>query len=364
MGCNACGFNEDEDKKQIDFPFPVNEFMSKFDQNLHYFGKYIDPEELKKIIPEEFNNYMKENPFKIKKEETGETFETKPIIFKNGNVYHGNWNTDYKMEGKGKYYLKEENVFAEGNWVNGELKYARVFLPNGDIYEGELRDSMFNGHGKLISHNSNDIYEGNFVNGEKTGKGKITFSDGTIYEGELENGEFKGNGKMTWTNGYKYDGEFNGHFLNGKGTLTCPNKDVYNGDFENSYFHGKGKYTFYKTGNEYDGDFQYGVRKGKGNYSVPNKYKYKGNWDNDLPCGIGRLMNWDESSVLKCTWRFGKIAEEPVYESGSEEDFNSIDKNIEPEMIDVNIRQLPHIDMTENESTQYKIETCPSFLEE
>ena len=377
MGCNACGFNEDE--AQLHFPFPKgedvnnkasqhkdsNDFLIKFEQNLHHFGEYIDQEELKNYIPEKIKNYMKKNPFQFKSDEIGETYETKPIIFKNGNIYHGNWNKNYKMEGKGKYYLKEENVFAEGNWVDGELKYARVFLPNGDIYEGELRDSMFNGHGKLISNNSNDIYEGNFVNGEKTGDGKITFSDGTIYEGELENGEFKGNGKMTWKNGYEYQGEFNGRFLNGKGTLTCPNKDVYNGDFENSYFHGKGKYTFYKTGNEYDGDFQYGVRKGgKGNYSVPNKYKYKGNWDNDLPCGIGRLMNWDESSVLKCTWRFGKIAEEPVYESGSEEDFNSIDKNIEPEMIDVNIRQLPHIDMTENESTQYKIETCPSFLEE
>jgi hypothetical protein len=374
MGCNACGFNEEEegfgfpndgklDNKSIQ-PKDFNNFMSIFEQNLHYFGEYIDEEKLKKMIPEKINKYMEEHPFQNQTKETGKTYKTKPIIFKNGNIYHGNWNKEYKMEGKGKYYLKEENVFAEGNWVDGELKYARVFLPNGDIYEGELRDSMFNGQGKLISYNSKDIYEGNFVNGEKTGNGKITFSDGTIYEGELENGEFKGNGKMTWKNGYEYDGEFNGRFLNGKGTLTCPNKDVYNGDFENSYFHGKGKYVFFKTGNEYDGDFQYGVRKGKGNYSVPNKYKYKGNWDNDLPCGIGRLMTWDESSVLKCTWRFGKIAEEPIYEIGNEEDFNSIDKNIEPEMIDVNIRQLPHIDIAENESTQYKIETYPSFLQE
>ena len=363
MGCNACGFNENE--AQIRFPSPPN-FIQNFDKNLKYFGEYISQDELKKIIPEKITKYIENNPFQIKTDETGElgeTYETKPIIFKNGNIYHGNWNKNYKMEGKGKYYLKEENVFAEGNWVDGELKFARVFLPNGDIYEGELKDSMFNGKGKLISYN-NDIYEGDFVNGEKTGKGKIAFSDGTKYEGNLENGEFKGNGKMTWTNGFEYNGEFNGHFLNGKGILKGPNKDVYDGDFENSYFHGKGKYTFGKTGNEYNGDFQYGVRKGKGTYSAPNNYKYKGNWDNDLPCGIGRLMNWDETAVLKSTWRFGKIAEVPIYEKGNEYDFNLIDKNIEPEQIDLNIRQLPHIDMAENESTQYKIETCPSFLEE
>ena len=70
-----------------------------------------------------------------------------------------------------------------------------------------------------------------------------------------------------------------------------------------------------------------------------------------MPCGIGKLMNWDETSVLKCTWRFGKIEEEPLYESGNEKDFNSIDKNINPEKIYVNNRQLPHIDMIEKEST-------------
>lgn len=369
MGCNPCSFKEEEFGINLEpfvnpkLPNDLNKFKSKFDQFLPNFGEYIEEEELKKMIPENVRKYMENNPFSIKSDEPGETHKINPIMFKNGNVYHGNWNKYYKMDGKGEYYLKEENVFAEGKWVDGELKYARVFLPNGDIYEGELRDSMFNGQGKLISKN-NEIYEGNFVNGEKTGNGKIIFGDGTVYEGQLENGEFKGDGKMTWINGYEYDGEFNGRFLNGKGTLKCPNRDVYEGDFENSYFHGKGKYIFNKTGNFYDGDFQYGVRKGKGTYSVLNNYIYNGNWDNDLPCGIGRLMNWDKSAVLKCTWRFGKIAEEPVYESGNEEDFNSIEKNIEPETIDINIRQLPHIDMTENESTQYKIETCPSFLEE
>ena len=52
------------------------------------------------------------------------------------------------MEGLGKYYLKEDKVLAEGIWENGDLKYARVFLPNGDIYEGEMKNSKFNGKGK------------------------------------------------------------------------------------------------------------------------------------------------------------------------------------------------------------------------
>ena len=45
------------------------------------------------------------------------------------------------MEGLGKYYLKEDNVLAEGLWSNGDLKYIRVLIPNWDIYEGEMKNS-------------------------------------------------------------------------------------------------------------------------------------------------------------------------------------------------------------------------------
>ena len=45
------------------------------------------------------------------------------------------------MEGFWKYYLKEDNVLAEGLWSNWDLKYIRVLIPNWDIYEGEMKDS-------------------------------------------------------------------------------------------------------------------------------------------------------------------------------------------------------------------------------
>ena len=182
-------------------------------------------------------------------------------LFPNGR-YQGNWNKDFKLEGPGKYYLKEDNVFAEGNWDNGELIYARVFLPNGDIYEGQIKDSTFNGKGKLKSYNK-DIYEGDFVNGEKTGEGKIIFSDGTIYEGSLDKGEFRGKGKMIWKNGYEYNGEFNGQILSGKGKLSSSQGDIYEGDFENNLFHGKGKYIYNNGDIIHEGEFKDAKRHGK-----------------------------------------------------------------------------------------------------
>jgi len=362
MGCNVCGSAVQE--PQISYE-DENAFKIKFKEKLDNFGEYITEEEFNSLIPKEILDYMEKNKFRIKSNNSKDhpNYKIEPVQFKNGNIYEGNWNKDFKLDGPGKYYLKDDKVLAEGNWEDGELKYARVFLPNGDLYEGEIKDSLYNGKGKLITTNK-DIYEGEFVDGEKTGIGKIVFSDGTIYEGNLNNGEFKGKGKMIWKNGYEYIGDFNGPLLNGVGTLKGPNGDIYEGDFENNLFHGKGKYNFYESGNEYIGDFQYGIKKGKGTYKVKKKYIFDGNWDNDLPCGFGKLSNYDKTAILKCTWRFGKIAEEPIYESGDENVFNSIDKNIEPEKMSLSTKGLPHLDTVDKESTQYQIGNFPSFLQE
>ena len=370
MGCNVCGNVEQE--AQISFPpsdglkSSVLDFQSLFNNNLQNFGEYCSNNDFESIIPNNIQNYMSKHPLNNKQKNNKESsvYEIKPIKFKNGNLYKGKWNKDLKMEGPGLYYLKEDKIFAEGNWDNGECKFARVFLPNGDIYEGEIKDSKYNGKGKLISANG-EIYEGDFINGEKTGYGKITFPDETIYEGNLNKGEFEGNGKMTWNNGYEYTGEFKGFSLNGKGKLLEKNGDVYEGDFENNLFHGQGKYIFYKTGDEYNGEFQYGIRKGKGIYKSKDKYIFDGNWDNDLPCGIGRLFNWEKTAILKSTWRYGKIVEDPIYELGNETDFESIEYDIRPNEINLNTNELSHLESSfNNDCTQYNLGNFPSFLNE
>ena len=355
--------NQKLDKNMEHIKESLNNFKMNFNEKMQYIGDYISLENFNKIISEDFQNYMKNNPFKVNSENSQHTYEIKPIEFKNGGIYQGNWNKNYKMDGNGLYYLKNDKILIEGNWINGELRKGRVLFPEGEVYEGEIKDSTFNGKGKLKSNN-NDIYEGDFINGEKTGIGKIIFNDGTIYEGDVEKGEFKGNGKMTWTNGYKYIGEFDGPFLKGKGKLFGPNGDYYEGDFLNNLFHGKGKYIFNKNGNEYEGEFQYGTRKGKGIFTSKGNYIYDGNWDNDLPCGIGRLKNWEKNGILKSIWRFGSMAEEPTYELGNEENFKSIDLNIKPDELILNTRGLSHLDMIEAESSQYKFENSLSFLNE
>ena len=56
--------------------------------------------------------------------------------------------------------------------------------------------------------------------------------------------------------------------------------------------------------------------------------------------------------------------EEPVYEKGTIENFENIDFNIMPDKMMLNIIGLTNIEKTETQSTQYKLGTTPSFLDD
>ena len=347
MGCKAC-VKLFHDQEQINFANQNNqnnlskqelkELLNKFLESSGY--EKIYEEEFLSNIPDDYINYSNEQPFILPQElkEKENLIEMEPIKFKNGNIYKGKWNSENQMEGQGKYLIKADNVYTEGYWENGELKYGRIFLPEKNIYEGFINDSKYNGNGILI------------------------FPDAT-YEGIFSKGEFK-KGKMTWNNGYEYDGEFNGFCLNGKGKLTGPDNEIYEGNFNNNLFHGKGKYIYKNNEYEYDGEFQYGIKKGKGKYTAMYDFTYDGNWDNDLPFGNGKYSNWDNSCILKCTFRAGKIAEEPIFEAGSKENINVDEFEIKPKEMKLNTKNLTHINFIEDEKTQFVLGSVYSFLNE
>ena len=262
MGCKYC--NKTEENNDIDFPTKASlKFNTQFDNFLtETESEKLTNDEFDKNIPENYLNYSNEHVFNLPPElkEKKDLHSVQPIKFKNGNIFKGKWNNESRMEGKGKYYLKDDNIFIEGLWENGELKYGRIFMPDGNIYKGEIKDSKYNGKGKLILNDAE-------------------------YEGLFENGEFK-NGKLKWNNGYEYEGDFNGFCLNGKGKLINNEGDSYEGDFVNNLFHGNGIYKYSKSHDVYEGEFQYGMKKGKGKYIAQDKYIYDGNWDNDMPLGM------------------------------------------------------------------------------
>jgi len=375
MGCDFCKLSNQEPQmnieqdniKKIDEEYQLpdnnlndNDFLTLLNQNLPNFGKSISQEEFNSVIPKNYKN----EPLKMKPENKTDirTYQAGPIQFKDGSIYKGTWNSKLEIEGEGEYFLKENNIFLHGFWLNNNLIYAKLYFMNGDIYEGEMKNTSF--HGKGILQNNEEIYEGDFIESEKDGYGKLTYNDGVIYEGNFSKGEFKGKGKMNWGNGYTYEGEFNGQNMMGEGKLVGPDGDTYEGQFENSLFNGKGKYTF-NNGNIYEGEFKYGNKAGNGVYTVFNKYIFQGNWENDLPNGIGKLTTWNHSGVLKSAWRSGNIMEDPVYESGSENNFNGINFDIMPDEMKLNPKGLTHLNIIETIDTQYKPgETFPSFLKD
>ena len=301
------------------------------------------------LIPEKIKNYITENLFDSSRYEISnkKTFETGAIEFKNGNIYKGNWNENGEMQGEGLYILKNDNALAEGVWENGELKGGRIFLPNGDIYEGQIKNSIFNGKGKLICFD-NIIYEGQFINGERNGLFNIYFPDGSYFIGQFNNDNFNGQGKFYWTIGMLYVGNFLEGKLEGKGILKNEiNNSEYEGFFHNNYFEGEGIFKW-NNGNLYKGNYHLNKKHGEGIYIEKNGISYNGNWINGKPHGIGEFNNGKK--IYKCSWKNGEPVEIPSLEIKgsfttkiSAEDLNDLfflpqDEDINTNLLDYLVR--------------------------
>jgi len=78
----------------------------------------------------------------------------------------------------------------------GDNKY-RIQYPNGDVYEGEMKESSKNGQG-IMTYANGDTYDGNWVNGKKEGQGRLTsYSGRRVYTGSWSNDKKNGEGTMT-----------------------------------------------------------------------------------------------------------------------------------------------------------------------
>ena len=341
-------------------------FNEIFRKKLPNFGKEISENEFNSNVPEEIQTYLTQNvydyfPFLIPNKPT---YEARPVEFKNGNIYYGNWNEEAQMDGYGKLILKKENVFTEGVWDEGMLKEGRIFLSNGDIYEGNIKNSTFNGKGKLIGKDGT-FFEGEYKNGLKNGYGRLIYPDNSVYMGNFKDDNLDGNGEFEWKDGFIYKGNFKNNKLNGKGTIT--NKKTgssYSGNFANNFFEGKGKFNF-KSGSYYDGEFKSNKRDGKGIYfNINKKIKYEGDWLEDKQHGFGKID--DGNNVIKCTWRNGQTVENPQIEGDENIDKDELNNiiNFIAEDIDIFPENLPYIAQTNNRFGFFKPEHQISILSE
>lgn len=120
----------------------------------------------------------------------------------------------------------------------------RVDLSNG-YYEGELKDGLFDGQGKLF------------------------FNDGSRYEGSFSNGKRNGHGVYCWPNGDRYSGNFENSKMAGYGAYYYACGDTFEGQWCNDRRNGFGIYTYKDGGREY-GEYKDGVRDGCTVYFSPD----------------------------------------------------------------------------------------------
>jgi antitoxin component YwqK of YwqJK toxin-antitoxin module len=189
-------------------------------------------------------------------------------------------------EGKGKLYL------------NGVL-----------LYEGDFHHGLPDGEGKKYYANGKLMYEGGFVRGAMEGKGKLYREDGTLwYDAQFEHNEINGPGTWYYDYGHRLVGQFKhgvpdgpGKYYRGDGTLS------FVGTWVNGTRNGFGT-EYYANGNKFfEGQMAFSNPVEGKLYYEDGTLKYEGKLDeNYAPNGTGTLYKMDGTVYFKGTFSHGK----------------------------------------------------------
>ena len=97
-------------------------------------------------------------------------------------------------------------IVRMGKIPKGEIEY-----PNGDVYDGEIKNHKAHGLGKM-NYSSGDRFTGRFLNDERSGVGTMETPSG-VYTGSFKNDQFHGKGVFQFNNGGVYNGKIFQHFF-------------------------------------------------------------------------------------------------------------------------------------------------------
>ena len=172
-------------------------------------------------------------------------------VFQDGRIYEGEF-VNNLPDGVGKMTFANHDTY-EGHWDKGNMQNHgtyRFFSVKHDkfrgYYEGEFKDSMFSGLGKMVYPDKSE-YCGLWQNGKKNGYGQFVmpfgdtivgfwlndeicegtyiFEDGSKFVGKFVNGKFDGFGTFFSINGAILQGEWKQNkLINGYQYL--PNGDM------------------------------------------------------------------------------------------------------------------------------------------
>lgn len=231
--------------------------------------------------------------------------------------------------------------------------YSKYKWDNGESYEGELKDGLFDGMGIYFWSNG-DAYSGEWKAGLKHGKGIQKSAYGTTTSGYWKDNLYAGVTEPVWTVEKEeivtttetneeetdinweilYDlidekeevdpttGCVSGDCNNGFGKFIYSDGDIYEGYFSAGSRHGFGKYQ-YIEGDTYEGMWSWNNRTGLGYYKWPSGNEYIGYWNANQMDGLGtkyftngtnQAGQW-KAGVFQtddATFGFSKSIDEPV----------------------------------------------------
>jgi hypothetical protein len=173
---------------------------------------------------------------------------------------------------------------------------ARVELPNGDVYEGEMVDDRRTGQGTYTWADQR-TYVGTFLNDRRHGRGELAWPNGDRYEGEFRQDQMTGRGRFVWDNTDRYEGDFVAGQRTGQGVYTWHTGERYQGFFKGGKLHGRGVFTW-PDGRRYEGDFVAGLKRGDGIFEWPNGNRYVGRFEDDERQGLG-VFYWRDGTVYR-----------------------------------------------------------------
>ena len=273
------------------------------------------------------------------------------LILENGDIYKGEFNTNYKEEEEKEF---EENIknfnieqkitYIKDNFPKDLKQLNSLTIFDEEIMKKELGKQKINDIWKLGKENedsfSNKIEELESLEEKYTleelskdnevinnidelfnytnmlrkyiifnikkiinnfhlkdfqylNKNFEDFYEISYFEGKLnENAEDykykEGKGIMEYENGDKYDGEWVNDIKEGNGIMKYNNGDLYVGEWANDMKIGNGIMK-YENGDKYDGEWANDIKEGKGKMKYENGDKYDGDWINDKKEGKGEM---------------------------------------------------------------------------
>ena len=167
---------------------------------------------------------------------------------------------------------------------------GNLTFPNGSSYNGTWTDDVMTDGTFSFARDDpaeRDFYIGDLSEGhlQPEGHGVLAWKDGSVYDGQFEGGYMWGDGTLTYSNGSKLEGNWLMNRQNGLGRLTFAQndpfgRDFYNGEFRDNEINGLGKLVW-KNGDVYEGRFELGIRSGNGTILFENGAKFEGLWQND-----------------------------------------------------------------------------------